>query len=100
MTGNKPDLLSCPFCRGKAEILRMRQQNIFFAWCDECEARGDYYDTEEDAAEAWNRRAERTCHVIDHGAVGACSACGAECFGSPEGNKGTYCPNCEAKVVE
>lgn len=49
----------------------------------------------------WTRYVpERMCHVIDRGTVGACSACGDECFGSPKGNEGTYCPCCGAKVVD
>ena len=42
---------------------------------------------------------ERTCHVIPDGCIGRCSACGADVFGDPDGNEGTYCPNCGARVV-
>lgn len=42
---------------------------------------------------------ERTCHVIPDGCIGRCSACGADVFGDPYGNEGTYCPNCGARVV-
>ena len=42
---------------------------------------------------------ERTCHVIDRGAIGACSACGEDVFADPDGYEGSYCPSCGAKVV-
>lgn len=42
---------------------------------------------------------ERTCHVIPDGCIGRCSACGEDVFADPDGNDGTYCPNCGAKVV-
>lgn len=42
---------------------------------------------------------ERTCHVIDRGPFGACSACGADVFADPGGNEGSYCSNCSARVV-
>uniref|UniRef100_UPI00359C8F0A Lar family restriction alleviation protein n=1 Tax=Collinsella bouchesdurhonensis TaxID=1907654 RepID=UPI00359C8F0A len=107
MSGNKPDLLPCPFCGGEALNVEWVTSHDERGWAVACKnpeclmnQGARILRTEAEAAEAWNRRAERTCHVIDHGAVGACSACGAECFGSPEGNKGTYCPNCGAKVVE
>ena len=42
---------------------------------------------------------ERTCPEIPAGCIGRCSACGADVFGDPDGNEGTYCPNCGARVV-
>lgn len=108
MTGNKSGLLPCPFCGGKAEIYRVIiRPGTFYAWCDECETRSNYYNTEEDAARAWNSRAERTCRAIcdgddsGHEFAGEswhCSNCGHE-MDEYEAKCGAYCIKCGAKVV-
>lgn len=46
---------------------------------------------------AWNRRAERTCCMVDNGCEFCCSECDWHCGYDDEPN---YCPNCGAKVVE
>ena len=63
------------------------------------------YETREEATAAWNRRAERTCHVdLTESNEPAnintweCSLCGKsyeEAYGSYE-----YCPHCGARIVE
>ena len=55
-----------------------------------------FYDTEAEAIEAWNTRAERTCELTLDGTDG-CFGC-SECFENipPLAN---YCPNCGRKVV-
>ena len=60
-----------------------------------------HYWTAEEAAEAWNTRAERTCHnVWDVELTGRlrfkCSDCGAVSLEITP----VYCPACGAKVVE
>lgn len=51
------ELKKCPFCGEKAiavEIFR----NICVVGCERCKAITDYFRTKEQAAEAWNRRAD------------------------------------------
>ncbi len=114
-------LALCPFCGGEAELLGER---VFYVWCDKCETRGDYYNTEAEAIAAWNRRAkppcgggycplcgavvdgienwnsraERTCqNVDDHKTVWfICSVCG---YQQKLSHTRSYCPNCGCKVV-
>lgn len=67
-------LKPCPFCGGEASINRPSGRMLFCVVCDDCDANGGYYFTEEDAARAWNDRAERSAVP-------------------------NYCPNCGARVV-
>lgn len=49
------ELKACPFCRAQ-HVTVLQAATSFFSMCQECEARGDYYDTRADAIAAWNRR--------------------------------------------
>lgn len=115
------ELKPCPFCGGEAQVVRKPYEPKVCVGCgdDAClgfSGLGWLYETEEQAAAAWNRRAERTCRpeVCDDGA-GAwgvyCSECGYR-FAGPYGKREVpehmaarrdimprYCPNCGAKVV-
>ena len=96
-------LKPCPFCGGEAEILQT-SGHMFCPLCSDCDTSGGHYFTEEDAARAWNDRAERTCHNAlkesDYGGVWPiphfkCSSCGVMlAFYEFD-----YCPQCGAKVV-
>ena len=103
--GAKRKLLICPFCGGEAELRRS------FAFGDddaqytaECKTEGcaayegtSFFATEDEAAKAWNTRAERTCHRVPNmyaDEVGCCSECGGSL--DPEDH---YCWKCGAKVV-
>lgn len=104
----------CPFCGGAAEIVHARN---YYAWCDSCETRGDWYSTEAEAIKAWNTRAqtvfgmtlyevrqmmkrdaerERTCGNLWRSDF-MCTRCGTA-FSAPNGLH--YCPNCGAKVAD
>lgn len=104
MSGLKP----CPFCGGEAHIAERLTYGgkLYGACCYGTLCPGsepfpwclDY----EDAADAWNRRAERTCRMElrwtdgEDGECYECSECGDIAFthcDAPE-----YCPNCGAKV--
>lgn len=60
---SKIDLLPCPFCCGKAETSPLdkcdsygNHERLWYSECGECFARGGYYNTEGEAAIAWNAR--------------------------------------------
>ena len=103
MAGTK--LLPCPFCGGEATF--HTYNTTCSVDCQECRI-GTYHVTLDDyksAINAWNTRAERTCHdynasAREHGAylfMWRCSNCG-ESYDT-EMDKLNYCPNCGAKVV-
>lgn len=55
------ELKPCPFCGGKAEIydgITFGFQRQYEPRCVKCECAIGLYDTEEQAAEAWNRRVD------------------------------------------
>ena len=62
--GKMAELKPCPFCGGKAflsEVLYYCEPGrctTQFIECNECHATTYEYNTEEEAIEAWNRRAE------------------------------------------
>lgn len=103
-------LMPCPFCGGEAHIKEVVSAcgNLYTVGCSDSECMG--YETwllkptREEAMAAWNRRAERTCHMdmTEEGEgryrMWECGECGHSCedvFGSYE-----YCPHCGAKVVD
>lgn len=94
------DLKPCPFCGSNAHI------NIFAnGWagysvsCDAifgCGATQERFDTEKEAIEAWNRRAERVGKWEAVGKDLICSECKAlKCASYPYFN---YCPNCGQRM--
>lgn len=110
------ELRSCPFCGGEAEMWGIDTATPYVA-CESCgvsqpHVRRDAYD----AAAAWNRRAERTCHVkygptaVFENETGSdwstqdfastCSECGGNMNRDPfTGRYPRYCPSCGARVV-
>lgn len=98
----------CPFCGAEAEIVR-NSSGSYFARCTnrQCAAKTRlYHENENGARLAWNRRAERTCHLIDcppstcarkegWATWPKCSECGEAVR-----RKANYCSNCGAKVVD
>lgn len=101
-------LKPCPFCGGECRIVKTS-----WGYCPQCQGRDDEgiwchmhvlplpsYNTPEEAAEAWNRRAERTCRKVPgrvkYGRrMPKCSECGQ----SLGDERWVYCPNCGARVV-
>ena len=93
------ELRECPFCGSREErpinhaedcFIRMYAENV-----------DEYYYSEtlvhdrESMKEAWNVRAERTCHVVIEDECPTCSECGEDIDPSF-----TACPYCGAKVTE
>ena len=116
------ELKPCPFC-GVLPTMRSYTYSTPGSECiqfkvecenDNCPPQPTvdwHYWTAEEAAEAWNTRAERTCRAIPHDNLNEsegmgdaweiCSECGAVLAvitdNQPPPN---YCPDCGAKVVE
>ena len=102
------ELLPCPFCGGEAELTGFDAPE-FWVWCPNCKASTDAHTCKGGAIEAWNTRAERTCHdTKPQLPYFKCDVCGMADMGGREiwisdgfyrGQKPNYCPNCGAKVV-
>lgn len=93
-----PMLRNCPFCGNCALVMQLKQSVSprYFVACgnraERCIASahwmfGDFYATKEEAAEAWNRRAENEAPAAEVTQVVRCSDC--VCMGKrpplPEG---------------
>ena len=51
------ELKPCPFCGGEAEIeMDENWYWNYYVFCQECKITTDYYETADEAIEAWNRR--------------------------------------------
>lgn len=97
------ELKPCPCCGGEANLRFYGDPHctVIAIVCDECRlgtrvvALDDYLS----AVNAWNARAERTCHVDTpegwYVGEGYCSNCHAYLDGTEN-----YCWECGAKVVE
>ena len=97
-SGLKP----CPFCGGEARIIAKPYEPKVCVGCDDdtClgfSGLGWLYDSEKEATEAWNRRAERTCRWKNVEGTLFVSECGGS-FDRVVSD--AYCPNCGAKVVD
>lgn len=51
------DLKRCPFCGGD-DLTMVNDEKLFFVGCCTCATCGPVEITEEEATEAWNRRAD------------------------------------------
>ena len=102
------DLKPCPFCGGEARIIAKPYEPKVCVGCDDdtClgfSGLGWLYDSEKEAAEAWNRRACRMVTVLVYCAhkehPDECYEC-TQCGYIPADENPLYCPNCGAKVVD
>lgn len=100
------ELKQCPFCGGEAEYRAAKYARTPFKHsvvCLECFASVPPKDSKHEAINAWNTRAERTCHLeripYEPGEYEGmrCSVCKTVDL---EMGVGPYCPGCGAKVVE
>lgn len=106
------ELMPCPFCGGEVRIIAKPYEPKVCVGCDDdtClgfSGLGWLYDSEQEAAEAWNRRAERTCNVeSSHEVEGdGCYAyfeyelsCGHEIAWGDQ-LPPSYCPECGRRVL-
>lgn len=103
------ELKPCPFCGSKADLeitSLFEGDTSFVVSCTGCgcELLARHNATEQEAIDAWNQRAERTCTahqelLSDH--MENCIvrfSCGHKIFGLAD--EYHYCPNCGAKVVD
>lgn len=119
------DLIPCPFCGGEAKAFFCEESGTYDVQCQQCGAlpflgrkRGSgRFKSMDDVIAAWNRRAERTCRMVDcsthdtcvvnrelgNGNIVSmefgykqCSECGAYVFDCPTVR---YCPVCGARVI-
>ena len=109
------ELLPCPFCGGDASIGRrdyyFEDSNEYamsahYVECSTCYVRTIEYKSKDGAADAWNRRAERTCRMEyneqwphDEYYPTECYNC-SECGHMTYDGVPTFCPNCGAKVTD
>lgn len=104
------EMLLCPFCGGEGIIWPFREHPFYVAICkDGCGCQLGDFKTREEAIEAWNTRAERTCQIKQH----RCMNCDHEIndkayfvsvdlgdgFWTADSRRANYCPNCGAKVI-
>lgn len=110
------ELKPCPFCGGEAEYGANSVQGYEYVRCASCKARTwSCYETKEQAAQAWNTRAERTCYPMRRSGKSfseeekktTLDACCSECRGFLgeaweifECDRDLFCSGCGAKVVE
>lgn len=65
-----------------------------------------FCDSEAEAVEAWNIRAEKMCRMVRKPTIdpytdrAVCSGCGKSVLVSVGERMPNYCPNCGAKMVE
>ena len=103
-------LKPCPFCGGEARIIAKPYEPKVCVGCDDdtClgfSGLGWLYDSEKEATEAWNRRAERTCRMgapIDgEYRCGECGHLNRETYRADKGwHPPEYCAHCGARAVE
>jgi Lar family restriction alleviation protein len=49
-------LLPCPFCGEYPKLMYDPHMKNYWFFCEGCEIETMYYDTEQEAVDAWNRR--------------------------------------------
>lgn len=98
-------LKPCPFCGGEGDWYEVKP-GYGYVSCDTCDATIGCFDAlpKQDAIDAWNTRAERTCRNTEQPGEGffTCSACNGSAvieWTTGGWGKPNYCPTCGARVV-
>lgn len=64
---NMEILKKCPFCGGNAISRQRRPDHIMrgkhFICCEDCKNKTGYYDSEEEAVKAWNKRVDGASNI-------------------------------------
>ena len=120
------ELKPCPFCGGEAYIDREDcygvQDDYYMVHCEKCSLQFGFcsmFESEEEAIEAWNRRADNEAEPVKHGrwksmieplgwddtTTAECSVCGESWVLDDENwtidevrQYWHYCPSCGAKM--
>lgn len=96
------ELKPCPFCGGGTHYYAPAPIDHHIQ-CEKCFAETGGFSSKEEAIEAWNTRAERTCKPLyfEYGEGACCSECGRRLHYDEhtESDYPPYC-GCGAKVVE
>lgn len=97
-------LKPCPFCGGEPFMVgaEIDGRAHYIVKCTACHSTsGVMQMNRSKAAEAWNRRAERTCHRVMRGLKNAPGFVGGFCSecGHPINEGAVYCEHCGARVV-
>lgn len=103
---SKRYLKPCPFCGSKACMTV--HDNNYVIECSQCQDVSTYDErsypmSAEQAIAIWNRRAERTCRIVDFNVSGPHaedSVWELSCGHKEIGDKPLYCPVCGSKVVD
>ena len=92
------EMKPCPFCQDGGKLFINGGVGCRWVECSSCGCDGPAYETEAEAIEAWNTRAERTCrYESTDRCTWVCTSCGREVETLHLGYN--YCPNCGAKVI-
>ena len=112
------ELKPCPFCGGEGKLKVadgiLDDFTMFYCYCPngKCIAGGtDWFKSREEAIEAWNTRAERTCTMhktltepstLEHMQEYECSECGGLTNARVlnERDEPRYCARCGARITE
>ena len=90
------NLKPCPFCGGEAKFEIYGEVCSIVCQACNCGTPVVRFGDGMSIIELWNRRAGRTCRMVDNGCVLCCSECDGRHGYDDEPN---YCSNCGARVV-
>lgn len=89
-------------CGGEAKVASYHGDGYesFYVYCQNCNTDSDYYETETEAIEAWNKamgvrtaKVKNIAYIRGYPPEGECSNCGYDVV-----DDGEYCPSCGARL--